>query len=141
MKYAAALVCVVLLLSVASAYAYDPVSDIETAALRSGMNQISCNDVEDQVLPIYFRNGETAQKMTMKRWVRFSAENASRRDLGGKWSKTEVSRQTVDYVLYWVNRARQIETTTTVDSRTPVKIYSRPVRGIVDTSDFGREAD
>ena len=127
MKYAAALVCVVLLLSVASAYAYDPVSDIETAAIRSGMNAIACNDVADQVLPIYFRNGETAQKMTMKRWVRFQAENASAKDLGGKWSKTEVSRQTVDYVLYWVDRSKP-----EVDIKIPVKIYENA---------FGREAD
>ena len=45
MKYAAGLVCVVLLLSVVSAFAYEPVSDVETAALRSGLTTVACNDV------------------------------------------------------------------------------------------------
>jgi hypothetical protein len=136
MKYAAALVCVVLLLSVASAYAYDPVSDIETAALRSGMNQTACNDMELPQLPIYFRDGDTAIKNPMKRWVRFEAENSSRSDLGGKWSKTSQSKQTVDYVLYWVTRPGSERITQPIERRVPVKIYDGKT-----TSGFGREAD
>jgi hypothetical protein len=128
MKYAAALVCVVLLLSVVSAYAYEPVSVVERAALNSGMNQVACNDVNYDQRPIYFYGGDVSTMQTMKRWVRFESQDTSVADLGGEWSRTRQSKQTVDYVLYWVNQSHAVTITHTEypDRRVPVKLYSRP---------------